>query len=217
MTSEGIEARACLARREDRHRGGRVAFVLLLITGVMLAGTVRSEAADAPGSFVTELISTSLDRLTDRTIDDAERQRRFRRIVDASFAVDLAARWVLGPYWHKATASERAEFQRLFEDRMVTRNAAHFKRFQANDVRLHVIETLPVGEHQYLVRTKIGGQDAHRLVSMDWRLVTVDGRLRVFDVVFEGLSMAQTHRAEYQAYLRNHGDTLTPLLERLKE
>lgn len=95
--------------------------------------------------------------------------------------------------------------------------SAHFKRFQANDVRFDVIETLPISERQYLVRTKIGGQDTHRLVSMDWRLVSVGGKLRVFDVVFEGLSMAQTHRAEYQAYLRNHGDTLTPLLKRLRE
>lgn len=200
----------------------------VLVLGFVVLGSLDSEAAPPaaslgaeravdPAAFISKIMTKSMKNLTDQKIDDAERERRFRKIVHETFTARLAGKFVLGRYWPQATQAERAEFVRLFQERMVMHNVKQFKRFKAEDVLFKIVTTQPIGKNDSLVRTKVGGKNSAKLVAMDWRVVRVNGRFRVFDVLVEGMSMGLAHRSEYRSFIKRNGGTVGSLLEALRK
>lgn len=192
----------------------------VVFAGIVLASAVSAAKAEAvadPAAFISKIVSVTLHDLTASDIDDAERTIRFRRIIDDTFAVGLAGKWILGPYWRRTPVPQRAEFLALLKNRMVLQNVAHFKRFKADDVIFEMIKTQTVNENDYLVKTRIGGANGGKPVAMDWRVIRRDGRLWVFDVMVEGMSMGMAHKEEYQSVIRRNDGNIDGLLAALRE
>ncbi len=187
---------------------------MLLVTSV---STAKAETMNDPAAFITKIVTTTLHDLTALDIDDTERAARFRSIIDDTFAVDLAGKWILGQYWRQATASQKSEFLELLKARMVSQNVAHFKRFKADDVIFEIVKTQTINENDYLVKTRIGGANGGKVTSMGWRVIRRNNRLWVFDVMVEGMSMGIAHQSEYKTVIRKNGDNIESLLAALRE
>ena len=92
------------------------AFVLF---SSIIGGTPRSLAATGDAaSFISDLGSRAL-AATQSGNSTAAKQGLFRQLFRQYFDVDACARSALGPYWNNATAQQRQEFVKFYEDYVV--------------------------------------------------------------------------------------------------
>src|SRR6266436_2874241 len=97
------------------------AFVLL---SSIIGGAPRSLAAtDDPASVVGDLGTRALAAM--RNDDTVGVQGRFRQLFRQYFDAGACARSALGPHWQNATAQQRQEFVKLYEDYVVIGYSTH--------------------------------------------------------------------------------------------
>ena len=52
--------------------------------------------------------------------------------------------------------------------------------------------------------------------SVKWRVKETDGRLRIVDIIIENVSLAQTARSEYTAYIKQSPNGVDGLIKDLR-
>ena len=189
-------------------------FSLLFI--FLIAANKPAMAADKEktSDFINALATSTLDSLTEPTLEDAVRQARFRVLFRKNFGLPIIARFVLGRYWKQATDAQQVEFQTLLEDYIVLSYSGRFKdyggeTFEVNEVRAD-------GNKDTIVYTRIVRKKASP-VRIDWRVRQPNNHMKVIDVVIEGLSMSLTHRNEFAAVIQRAGSGVDGLIELLRE
>ena len=97
-----------------------------LFVASMLIGSVPMSvsAADDPASFIGDLGSRALGAMQNGNAV-AAKQVLFRQLFRQYFDVETCARSALGSYWNGATAQQRQEFVKLYEDYVVIGYSAH--------------------------------------------------------------------------------------------
>ncbi len=141
----------------------------------------------------------------------AKRKAALRDLVRRGFNLELTSQFVLGKYWNRATAQQRAQFQDLFTEYLLNRYARHLGVYRAET--LSVVASHPVGAKDVLVETSIEGAEA--AANPVWRVRAQDGQYQIIDVSIEGVSLALTQRREFAAVINRKG--LDGLLDMLRE
>jgi len=189
----------------------------LLIAGVLIAALgfvgARTAAAASPEEVIRSIGTTGLTSLTEKGINEEERERRFRELLHKNFDLPEIAKFTLGVYWRSATEQQRAEYARLFEDFVVKSYAYRFKDYDGQTFR--VTQTVDVSATDKVVQSEIlrsGGPP----IRMNWR-VRGPQEYKVVDVILEGVSMLTTQRDEFTAVIRNNGGKVDGLLAALRD
>ena len=141
----------------------------------------------------------------------AKRRAALRDLVRRGFNLELTSQFVLGKYWNRATAKQRAQFQDLFTEYLLNRYARHLGAYRAET--LSVVASHPVGRKDVLVETSIEGDEA--AANPVWRVRAEAGQYKIIDVSIEGVSLALTQRREFAAVINRKG--LDGLLDMLRE
>lgn len=188
---------------------GAVASVLLS------AGGAAAFAVNNAGEFVIALKDDAIRQLGNAT-DEAEKDARFRKLLNDNFEVSEIGKFVVGRYWRRASEEERKAFLAVFEDVLVQRFLPLFdvyadQRFQVNSVRAD--SNRPEFSTVVSTMSQPEGADAQVL----WRIRETNGKFVISDVKAEGISLRITYQSEYQSFLKNNSgdvDKLTRLLVR---
>lgn len=191
------------------------------ITALLLAvvSQPNSVAADDLGpkaeALISRLADDAISKLTDPTVSVDEQENRFRQIMQEYVAFQTIARWVLGGrYWRGATEEQREKYLSLFEQLMVATYAHRFQRYTGET--LVVAGVRNIDETQVLVRTTLKRPNADKPLHVDWRVRSTEDKLKVIDIMVEGLSMAQTQRSEFSSLLRSNGGDVDALMNNLE-
>jgi phospholipid transport system substrate-binding protein len=187
------------------------AFAFLLAVAATPAMSVR--AAMDPLAFIGDLGRRALDVLSNR-VSPAVREARFRQLYREDFDGPLIARFVLGRYWRLASPQEQREFIRLFEDYVVLAYATRLSNYSGEQFR--VLGARPERDVT-IVSSEILRPGGAPAVKVDWRLVEDGGRLKIADVVVDGISMAVTQRQEFASVIQRHGGQVGGLLSLMRE
>ena len=107
-------------------------------------------------------------------------------LLTRSFDLPRISRFVLGRYWRKATRRAEKELRFLFEDFTVQAYAARFR--EIGSARLRVAKSREVSANQVLVLSFIELPD-RAPIEVDWRIRERESKLKIVDVVIEGVSM----------------------------
>ena len=140
-----------------------------------------------------------------------KRKAALRDLVRRGFNLELTSQFVLGKYWNRATAKQRAQFQDLFTEYLLNSYARHLGAYRAET--LSVVASHPVGRKDVLVETSIEGVEA--AANPVWRVRAEAGQYKIIDVSIEGVSLALTQRREFAAVINRKG--LDGLLDMLRE
>ena len=132
-------------------------------------------------------------------------------LVRRGFNLELISQFVLGRFWHRATAEQRAEFQELFTEYLTNSYARHLGSYRAET--LTIVGSHPVGRKDVLVETSVEGSDG--TANPIWRVRAEAGQYKIIDVSIEGVSLALTQRREFAAVINRKG--LDGLLDMLRE
>ena len=192
----------------------RLSLFALLFAFLAAAGTPAVAADEEKTSkFIDALATSTLDSLTEPTLEDAVRQARFRVLFRKNFDLPIIARFVLGRYWKQATNTQRTEFQNLLEDYIVLSYSGRFKDYAGEIFEVNEVRT--DGNKDTIVYSRIVREKASP-VRIDWRVRQPNNHMKVIDVVIEGLSMSLTHRNEFAAVIQRAGSGVDGLIELLR-
>ena len=188
------------------------AFLLLAVSignsGQTQAQTSPQEAAE----FVLALGSEAvLLQSAVRSGGPEQRTTVLRGLVRRGFNLELTSQFVLGKYWHRATARQRTEFQDLFTEYLLNSYARRIGSYQAET--LNIVASHPVGSKDVLVETSIEGRDG--ATNPIWRVRAQDGVYKIIDVSIDGVSLALTQRREFATVINRQG--LDGLLDMLRQ
>lgn len=130
-----------------------------------------------------------------------------------NFNFERVSRLVLGKNWTRATAEQKAGFQKEFRTLLLRTYATALSKYKDQE-----IEFLPLrmteGAKTASVKTKIiqpGGQP----IQVDYALAQEDNTWKVYDIVIEGVSLVTNYRGQFSQEVRQNG--LDSLIKKLAD
>ena len=177
-------------------------------------GVAQPATAEAAAIFIRNLSEKGTVILTDPGLDSMEKVHELRRLFAVSVEVDAIKRFVLGKYWRRASAEEKAEYRALFEDYIVATYAGRINDYGGETLKLGTARLEKPG--LALVSSQVMRLEGPP-VAVDWRLHHSKDGWRIIDIVIQGISLAITQRAEFSSVIRDSGGRVEGLLAKLRQ
>ncbi len=194
---------------------GRLAIILLGIAVLAASpGRVQAAGTEDASAFLASLTDRAFAQLSDESLSMPERRQRFRILFREHFDVPAIGRFVLGRYWRKAKSPVREDFLSVFEEIMVRRFAPKFANYAETKFQIGLVRPLRE-KGQYMVASTVVPTEGEPL-HIHWRVRDKDGRLKILDVVGQGISMALTLRSEYASAIKDSGGRVEGLVDKLR-
>jgi phospholipid transport system substrate-binding protein len=187
-----------------------LAFVLIVAaipTSPASAQTLNDQAQQHIRSAADRVVAI----LARKDMPAAEQAEAMRGLVHQYFGVEEIAQWVVGRYWRRASEAERQEFMKLFEDFVLYSYAQQFSQYAGEHLQIQNATT--VTDDTALVDSVVVRPNAETNPRVTWRVTRANGGLEIRDVLVEGVSMAQTQRADFTATIQQRGGSLSGLNE----
>jgi phospholipid transport system substrate-binding protein len=187
------------------------AFVLL---PSIIGGAPRSlSARDDPASVVNDLGTRALGAMRNGDTT-AARQGRFRQLFLQHFDVEACARSALGPYWRNATAQQRQEYVKRYEDYIVIVYSTLLGHLGGESVT--VLGSQP-DEEGVIVRSRMNRIDGAAPIGVDWQINPTNRGYKVTNVIVSGISMASMQRSDLVSVIQRNSGLVQALLAALRE
>ena len=176
---------------------------LLATTGALLFLLLSLPPAygGAPMRAVQESVEQVLKVLQDPKLkSDSAREAKkeeLRRIYDGMFDQVELSRRALARNWNSLSPAQREEFIGLF--RQVLEKAYMDKILAYVDERIVFDREVPISETLAEIQTTIITSSSETPVL--YRVISRDGRWKVYDVVIENVSLASNYRAQFDDIL----------------
>ena len=178
----------------------KVLFALSLALNLTVSGAAQASEPASPQGAVEIVETLGQAAISAAEFEDrSERKDAIRSLIRVGFDLDVISRIVLGKFWNRAKALQRAEFKDLFNEYLVNSFANHLNRIDA----LTVVASNRVAGDDFLVRTSINR--ASDTANAVWRVRAWDGEYRIIDLMIDGISLALTHRSEFTSVIRRDG------------
>ena len=197
----------------------RRSFVVLIAAAVFTPLSAHAQGKDISkeaGPFIQALGERAIALLSDKAVVIEKRNQEFRKLFDESFDISAIGRFTLGRYWRGLDEAKRQEFLKLFGDMIVATYSARFTDYSGETFK--VSSTRSEGDNHALVGVLIDRPSAAP-VRIDWRVLKneQDGKLRIVDLVVEGISLSVTQQQEFTSVIQRGGGEIEPLLAVLRE
>jgi phospholipid transport system substrate-binding protein len=185
----------------------RILGMLMTIALALPAAASEGEGHPAPATVIESMTRSTIEALPrEGTALAADPERYYalaRNTLKPYFDLDRAGRVILGPSWVGASAAEREDFQRAFEDYLVTSYAVALRHVTATTLTV-AGEPRPVGAAEVLLPV--------RLVLVDGEILEAELRMRlgpsgwqIWDAGAGGLSVVRLYRGDIGTEAAVHG------------
>ncbi|MDO9531966.1 MAG: ABC transporter substrate-binding protein [Deltaproteobacteria bacterium] len=179
------------------------------LTLQLLVG-VSGAWAGPPTDIIRQIIEKSLDIIQNPSYGKQEKHRKVRSIVDPHFDYQEMAKRSLGPAWAKLSAGQRQEFVALFSQLLEASYSDKIEKY-AQRVKIDYKGEIASGD-SVEVRTVV--VKANDRMPLNYRLLNEAGTWKVYDVVFEGVSLISNYRSQFSRIIHESG--YAELVKRLR-
>ena len=180
--------------------------------------SVKEVSANAQGEgaqkFISKMGDDAINFLEDSGLSQAQKEKRFRQMLQTKFDLPTIGRFALGKNWKNATSAQKTEYQKLFENLVVRVYSARFGEY--NGQGFEVTSYKDVGKKDISVTSYITPDNGAK-VRVDWRVRHKDGQYKIIDVVIEGVSMSLTQRSDFASVIQRGGGDIEVLLAHLRK
>lgn len=183
-------------------------FCMSLVIFGMMAGGQEAFASDNPTAMLKGVTERVMKVLKENRDELQKNQNRIYGIVNQYIVphVDFAemGRWVVGRNaWNKASPAQQQNFVKEFSGMVVRSYAKSLLAFTDQ-----TIEFLPSRSAGSQGRTQVssvikGGPRGD--IHIDYRLIQTANGWKVYDIVIEGVSLAQGYHAQFSEKLKSGG------------
>jgi phospholipid transport system substrate-binding protein len=175
----------------------------------------RAEAALSWAAAYIRRVGDELAVIVATAGSSESRRQRLRSFLDRVVDIDGVARFCLGRFWHQATLAQQQEYLRLFHGVLTNAVLGRVGDYEHGEVRV-IIERPETRDGAVHVSTVVERTGAPP-VQVTWAVSPEADNPRILDVIAEGVSLRLTMRADYNAYLTRHGDSVGALIGALRE
>ena len=179
-------------------------------TSILLAFLLTANIAfssDTPDGFLkdsVEEISLLVSQYKDKFETDEEFLRdKMNSTVMPKLDIQLMSKIILGKkIWTNLTESQKDEFVEAFKYRMTS---TYMKSITAFDGEKVVFLPYEPGKRENVAYVKskylIPGGD----ISVDYRLIKKSDEWKVYDIIFDGISLMKNYRADFREHVSQSG------------
>jgi len=149
---------------------------------------------------VTALVSKHKERFED---DEDFLRSKMNSVVMPKLDITLMSKIILGKkIWTGITAKQKTDFVQAFKYRMTS---TYMKSITAFDGEK--IEFLPYvpGKKGRIALVKSKYLIAAGNIDVDYRLIKNDDGWKVYDIIFEGISLMKNYRADFREHVNKNG------------
>lgn len=188
----------------------RALFAALALTAAAVCGAGAAHAAPAgtgiaPSEarrYVEDFTRSGLATFNDPKLDKEAKRNRMREAIRDGFAIDEISRFVLGRHYRSLSDDQKTKYHSLYFDYVL---ATYFKQLiNLQELRLNFLETVVAPDGDALVSTEALRKNGPP-VRLQWRVTRTDGKLRIVDIIAEGVSLAVTQRSDFNAVMGQQG------------
>ena len=183
-----------------------------LVFVLFAVSTTSAHAQSGPDDFLRSFGQAAINELTDSSIPEAQREARFKEMLDEGFDLEAISRFIIARYWRSAEEADRQAFIETFKDYLSQRFLPLFADYQG-DFSTGGVRVDNDNPELSWVRVTFRSPSGEP-VTTDWRLRAMNGSYKILDVRAEGASLALTLREEYATVMRREGG-LAGLVEQL--
>ena len=189
-------------------------------TSILLAFLLTTNIAfssDTPDGFLKDSvqeISLLVSKYKDRFETDEEFLRdKMNSSVMPKLDIKLMSKIILGKkIWTEMSASQKDDFVEAFQYRMTS---TYMKSITAFDGEKVVFLPYEPGKRENIAYVKskylIPGGD----IAVDYRLIKKSEEWKVYDIIFDGISLMKNYRADFREHVSQNG--IESLITSLRE
>jgi len=181
----------------------------LFATGSWTAAWAQP-AGDATG-FVVQL-GNALVAIVNGPGSYEDKKRRLSPLIEEAVDVDNIARFCLGRFWRTASAGQQQQFSQLFHSVLLNNITGKLGQFEGVTFKA---TTTTQRDGDSLVGTTIHRPN-QQPNNVQWVVSQATGRPKIIDVIAEGLSLRQTQRSDYAAYIAQNNNSVDALITAMR-
>jgi len=193
----------------------RLIALIALVLGALASPAWAGPPTEALQGYVTRVLTVLDDPAMREPQNSAARHKAVRAIADEGFDFQEASRRALGPAWNARTPAERARFVELFTGLI---DGGYFSKVAGYNGEKISYDTETTTGNESVVPVKVTTKSG-KVTPVVFRLVkNAEGRWRVYDAAFEGMSLVTNYRAQFARVLKNgsYQELVTKLEERVE-
>ncbi len=165
--------------------------------------------------FVKQVTQQGIEQVINSNVSQTEKMARFTKLFNEDLDLDFIGKFVLGRYWRTATPAQRSAFIDVYRKLNIQTWSARFDEFKGKHFEFLGTESSK-SKDQIFVNSQVP-MDEGAPASVKWRVKETNGKLRIVDIIIENVSLAQTARSEYTAYISKSPNGIDGLIQDLKK
>lgn len=182
--------------------------VAAALPALLLSLTAQAAPAAKPEDVVIAAVDSVLDRVrSEKELLAAQPEKVYEVIDDLitpHFDFQIMSRWVLGKHWRTASAEQRELFVKEFQTLLIRTYAKGLLEF--NEEKVNYLETLAGRRPEVvMVKTEVAPGGGRPPTPINYTMRLNDGRWKVVNVAFAGVSLVETYRKSFASEISNHG------------
>ncbi len=183
--------------------------------GLMLSATLPTFALglteDAAVSFIEKVVA-DVHVIINSGKSEAKMLVDFEAIFRDYGEVPLIAKTALGAPGRKASSSQLSAYIRAFQGYISRKYGRQFRDFAGAEI--DVVSSRDAGTKGVLVKSDVD-RPSKPDFDLEWWVIEVNGRPKLFDLIIEGISLISTERTEIGAMLESFGGDIDKMTAKL--
>ncbi|MDR4505096.1 MAG: ABC transporter substrate-binding protein [Candidatus Scalindua sp.] len=176
-------------------------FTITVALFIMMSVTSTFVWAGEAGDLVKQTIENGLQIIKDPSLagkDKApERRKKLWEEIRSIFNMEEMAKRALGRYWKDRSPEEIKEYVELFTE--LVKSSYLEKTDTYSGERVEFLRERQDGRYYKVQTNFIAG--AGKALAVDFSLTNNDGKLQIYDVTIEGVSLVNNYRSQFNSFL----------------
>ncbi|MEM7661894.1 MAG: ABC transporter substrate-binding protein [Pseudomonadota bacterium] len=170
----------------------------------VFAASAEVSTGDLPSEFVMTLVDDFKTLATSSNEGDEARREGFQSVLSEDMALGRMKSFILSREQRKNASEEHVDqYNTLFDDYITAAYASEIDELVSRTIEINDVIVRRPGD--FIVRSKLFGDDGEQRAGIDWRVLEVSGDLRLVDVMVDGLSFNVERRAQFTSIIQNEG------------
>lgn len=172
---------------------------LYVLTTLFLASSAFAGVTDEVKKTVDEVVRIVSDKEMKK--HDAKRRQALKKTISTIFDYNEMAKRSLGKHWNQRSAAEKKQFAELFASLLENSYASKIESYN-NEKIVYLKESMD-GDHAE-VKSKVVTVKRDEF-TLDYRMISQNGKWMVYDVVIEGVSLVSNYRTQFNKIITSQG------------
>ena len=190
--------------------------ILIFFLSFFLVFAFKAKASqlEVAEDLIRDVSSNAIEILSSEENNEDEKFEAFRILLDENVNTNLIAKFVIKKYWKDLTSKQQKEFTNLFKIYIIKSYSLKLNSYSGEIISITGSKKL--NEKYILVNSKVSKEEQNTGIEVDWRVKIEDEKMKIVDLVVEGISLAVAQRAEFTSIMENNNDDIEVLLLKLQ-